>query len=180
MKMRLRFCESEIAYWANIYTEYQTTKGQTREQQVIGFRDGIQERGYLTKDELHKVTYWKTRNIFGRADLTLDNRDGFIREITKQVFTPTDDEVKLLSLTQLQGVGEPTASAILHLYDKGQYPILDIHALWSVGLEWERRSSYPFWLEYVAFCRDIANRNRIKMRTLDRALWRYSYDSKER
>ncbi|MDE0426935.1 MAG: hypothetical protein OXN25_18950 [Candidatus Poribacteria bacterium] len=178
--MRLRFCESEIAYWANIYTEYQTTKGQTREQQVIGFRDGIQERGYLTKDELHKVTYWKTRNIFGRADLTLDNRDGFIREITKQVFTPTDDEVKLLSLTQLQGIGESVASAILHLYDKGQYPILDIHALWSVGLKFRQRSSYPFWPKYIAFCRDIANRNRIKMRTLDRALWRYSYDSEER
>ena len=178
--MRLRFCESEIDYWANIYTEYQTTRGQAREQQVIGLQDGIQNRGYLTKDELHKVTYWKTRNIFGRADLTLDNRDDFIEEITKQAFTSADDGVKLWSLTQLQGVGEPVASAILHLYDKKQYPILDIHALWSVGLEWEKRSMYPFWPEYVTFCRDIANRNGKDMRTLDRALWRYSYDSEER
>ena len=180
MNMRLRFCESEIDYWAERYTECQTPRGQAREQEVIGLRDGIQRRGDLTKDELHKVAYWKTRNIFGRADLTLENPDNLITEITRQAFTSTDDEGKLRSLTQLQGVREPTASAILHLYDKRKYPILDIHALWSVGLEWERRSSYPFWLEYVAFCRDIANRNSIKMRTLDRALWRYSYDSQER
>lgn len=182
MNMRLRFCESEIDYWANIYTEYQTPKGQAREQQVIGLRDGIQERGYLTRDELHKVAYWKTRNIFGRADLTLDNQDGFIREITQRAFTPIDDFEKLQSLTKLQGVGEPVASAILHLYNKEQYPILDPHALWSSGLEWERRNSYPrgLWLEYIKFCRDIANRNGKDMRTLDRALWRYSYDSEER
>ena len=175
--MKLRFCETKIDYWANIYMEYQRPRGQAREQEVIRLRDGIQRRGYLTKDELHKVAYWKTRNIFGRADLTLDNPDSLIREITEQAFTSTDDVVKLLSLTQLEGVREPTASAILHLYDKEQYPILDIHALWSAGRKFRKRSSYPFWPEYVAFCRDIANRNQKTMRTLDRALWRFSYDT---
>ena len=98
MEMKLRFCETKIDYWASIYTEYQTLKGQAREQQVIGLRDGIQRRGYLTKDELHKAAYWKTRNIFGRADLTLDNRDSFIEEITERAFTSTDDAVKLCAL----------------------------------------------------------------------------------
>ena len=182
MTMRLRFCESEIDYWANIYMEYQTPKGQAREQKVIGIRDGIQERRSLTEDELHKVAYWKTRNIFGRADLTLGNCDVLIKKVTKRAFTPIDDFEKLQSLTKLQGVGKPVASAILHLYDKEQYPILDPHALWSAGLEWKRRNSYPrgLWLEYIAFCRDIADRKGIEIRTLDRALWRYSYDSKER
>ena len=176
MEMKLRFCEAEIDNWVNRYMEFQGAYYRAKEQQVIEFRDEIQRQGYLTKDELHRVAYWKSHR---RAALTLENPDNFIKEITRQAFTFTDDWEKLLSLTRLRGIREPTASAILHLYDKGQYPILDIHALWSAGLERKKRTSYPFWLEYIEFCRDIANQNRIEMRTLDRALWRYSYDNRE-
>ena len=179
IEMKLRFCKSEIDYWANRYTECQRPSGCEREKQVIGLRDDIQQQGYLTRSELHKVAYWKTRNIFGRADLTLQNSDNLIKEITTQAFTSTDDWEKLISLTRLEGIREPIASAILHLYDQGQYPILDIHALWSVGLEWETRTSYPFWPDYVQFCRDIASRNNISMRDLDRALWRFSFDHRK-
>ena len=174
--MKLRFCESEINFWANIYTEYQGEKYWAREQEIIGRRGDIQRRGYLTKEELFRVAYWKSHR---KAKLTLENPNGLIKEVTKQAFTSTDDWGKLCALTELRGIGQPTASAILHLYDKGQYPILDIHALWSVGLEKKQRHAYPFWPEYIAFCRDIANRNRMDMRTLDRALWRYSYDGGE-
>ena len=82
----------------------------------------------------------------------------------------------MLTLTQLRGIGEPTGSAILHLLDKEQYPLLDIHALWSVGMEWTARTSYPFWLDYIEFCRDTADENDVSMRDLDRALWKYSSD----
>ena len=161
--MKLRFCEAQIDNWANRYTEFQGAYYRAREQQVIELRDEIQRRGYLTKDELHRVTYWKSHR---RATLTLENPDNFIKEITRQAFTSTNDWEKLLALTRLRGIREPTASTILHLYDKGQYPILDIHALWSAGLERKKRTSYPFWLEYIEFCRDIVNRNRIEMRIL--------------
>ena len=40
-----------------------------------------------------------------------------------------------MTLTELRGIGQITASTILHLYDKEQYPILSEPALWSVGLE---------------------------------------------
>ncbi|MDE0688471.1 MAG: hypothetical protein OXI61_09925 [Candidatus Poribacteria bacterium] len=176
MEMRLCFSESDINDLANGYREYQGASYREREQQVIELQDDIQQRGYLTKDDLHTVAYWKSHR---RAALTLENSDAFIEEVTTQAFTSTDDWEKLLVLTKLRGIGQPTASAILHLYDKGQYPILDVRALWSVGLEGETGPSYPFWLEYIAFCRDIANRNGVDMRTLDRALWFYSYDSGE-
>ena len=176
MDMKLRFCESEIDHWSNRYTERQREKDRIKEQELIDLTPDVLRRGYLTRAELHKVAYWKTRNIFGRADLTLENSDNFIKEITTQAFTSTDNWEKLISLTRLEGIREPVASAILHLYDKGQYPILDIHALWSVGLDWKKRTSYPFWPEYVQFCRDIANRNNVSMRELDRALWKYSAD----
>ena len=181
MNMRLRFCESEIDDLATRYTECQHEDNREREEQLIGFREKILIRGSLTKYELYTVARWKLY-VYGEdaAEPTLKNPDDLIKITTRQAFTSSDDWEKLLSLTQLQGIGESVASAILHLYDERQYPILDIHALWSAGLKFRQRSSYPFWPEYIAFCRDIANRNSIKMRTLDRALWRYSYDSEER
>ena len=171
--MKLRFPESEIGYWANHYTERQREKDWTKEQYLVDLKSEVQERGYLTKEELHDIARWKSPR---RANLTLKNTDDFIKDITKSAFAATDDWTKLLTLTQLQGVGEPTASAILHLFDKGQYPLLDIHALWSVGLPWKKRTSYPFWLEYIEFCHEIANRNNVSMRELDRALWKFSSD----
>ena len=171
--MQLRFPESEISYWANRYTERQREKDRIKEQELIDLGCDILVRGYLTKQELHTIARWKSPR---RAALTLENISAFIKEITERAFTATDDWTKLLTLTQLQGIGQPTASAILHLYDEERYPLLDIHALWSVGMEWTSRTSYPFWLDYVQFCRDIANRNGVSMRDLDRALWKYSSD----
>ena len=173
MEMNLRFPESEIGYWANRYTERQREKDRIKEQELIDLKPEVLRRGYLTKDDLYELARWKSTR---RAKLTLENTDDFIKEITEKAFTAKDDWTKMLTLTQLRGIGEPTGSAILHLLDKGQYPLLDIHALWSVGMEWTARTSYPFWLDYVQFCRDIANRNGVSMRDLDRALWKYSSD----
>ena len=173
MKMNLRFSESKIDYWANRYTERQRARDRAKEQQLIDLKSGIQARGYLMKEELHKIARWKSAR---RADLTLENTDAFIEEMTQRAFTATDDWTKLLTLTQLQGIGQPTASVILHLYDEEPFPLLDIHALWSVGRQWKKRGSYPFWPDYVQFCRDIANRNSVSMRDFDRALWKYSSD----
>ena len=130
--MKLRFCESEIDHWANRYTERQREENRMREQYLIDLRCDVLGRSYLTKKELREVARWKSPR---RAGLTLENTDDFIKEITERSFTATDDWTKLLTLTQLQGIGQPTASAILHLFDEGEYPILDIHALWSVGLK---------------------------------------------
>jgi len=180
MNMKLRFCESEIDYWTTRYTECQHEDNREREEQLIGFREKILRRGCLTKYELYTVARWKLC-VYGEdaAEPTKRNPDDLIEITTRQAFTSRNDWEKLCTLTQLQGIGQSVASAILHLYDKEQYPILDIHALWSVGLKFRQRSSYPCWPKYIAFCRDIANRNSIDMRTLDRALWRYSYDNQE-
>ena len=180
MAMELRFCESEIEDLAIRYTECQHEDNREREKQLIELEKTILRRGHLTKYELYTVARWKLCVYEEEAaEPTKKNPDALIEITTRQAFTSTADWEKLMTLTQLKGVGESVASAILHLYDKEQYPILDIHALYSVGLKFKRRKSYPFWPEYIAFCRDIANRNGIDMRTLDRALWRYSYDSED-
>ena len=180
MQMELRFCESDIDYWANVYTECQHEDNREREEQLIGFREKILRQGYLTKYKLYTVARWILYD-FGKdaAEPTRNNPDDHIMITTRQAFASRDDWEKLIYLTELKGIGQPVASAILHLYDEKQYPILSHHPLWSVGLERQQRSEHPFWPEYIAFCRDIADRNQIEMRELDRALWRYSKDGGE-
>lgn len=175
--MNLRFCESEIDYWANRYTECQSASGRERENQVIGFRGKIQEQVSLTEYHLYKVADW-VLSVYGAGavDRVRNNSETHIELTTRRAFTVTDDWEKLMTLTGLSGIRQTTASAILHLYDKEQYPILSGRALWSV--EEPKRDYYPdwFWLQYIQFCRDIANRNSVSMRHLDRALWRFSFE----
>ena len=177
MQMRLRFCESEIDYWANVYTECQHEDNREREEKLIGWRETILRQGHLDPWELYTVARWMLyEHGENAAEPTKNNADTLIKVTTREAFTSRNDRVKLDVLTKLRGVGESVASAILHLYDERQYPILSHHALWSVGFERRQRREHPFWPEYIAFCREIADRNGIDMRTLDRALWRYSYD----
>ena len=130
MRMNLRFFESEISDLANQYTECQRESNRVREEYLIGLKSRVQERGCLIQGELYELARWKSPR---RATLTLENTSAFIEEITERAFTATDNWTKLRTLTKLQGVGSPTASAILHLYDEGEspndeggYPILDI------------------------------------------------------
>jgi hypothetical protein len=78
------------------------------------------------------------------------------------------------ALLALDGVGVPTASALLHFAFPDEYPILDERALESLGVE--ARTQYPvsFWLGYLDACRALAREHAVHIRTLDKALWQHS------
>ena len=67
--MNLRFPESEINHWANRYTERQREKNRRKEKDLIDLKPDLLRRGYLTKEELHKIARWKSSR---RAALTLE------------------------------------------------------------------------------------------------------------
>lgn len=69
------------------------------------------------------------------------------------------------------------ASVILHLYHRERYPILDFRALWSLSVDVPAFYRFPFWWGYVEYCRELAERTGMDMRTLDRALWQYSREN---
>lgn len=162
--MKLRFDESKIQDWANQYGP------QSMETQFEKLKPRVQKRGYLTKNELGTVARWKSPR---RAGLTERNDDNYIRDLTSCAFTAKSERTRVRVLTCLDGVALPTASTILHFFHKDRYPILDFRAVWSIGVE-NYNYSFSFWWEYVSFCRDLADRNDVDMRTLDRALWQYS------
>jgi len=165
--MKLRFPEPDIQYWASNY-EYGREK---EEQDLISQKPYIQSAGYLDKKQLQMVAQWKAPRAAGHV---AKNEEDYIREISALALSSKNERVRIEALTLLDGIQWPTASVILHLFHSDPYPILDFRALWSVGLEVPNQYTFSFWWPYVEFTREVAARNRVDMRSLDRALWQYS------
>ena len=164
--------QDEILYWATLYTEDQKSERKRQEEDVIKIKCSVEDKGYLTKCELMEMGGWKRHTLPSQMD---NNPVGHVEKITAEAFKPGDDWKKLEKLTALEGVGESVGSVILHLYDDGDYPVFDVHALWSLTID-NTKIAYdePFWRKYVKFCRAKADCHDVCMRTLDRALYKFS------
>lgn len=129
------------------------------------------ERGYYTRRDALLVYRWKSRRSAGRFAAL---GPGTVRATTARAFAAADEAVKIDTLTALPGVGLPVAAALLHFAFPDSYPLLDVRALESLGVN--PRSSYPssFWVEYLDFCRRLARELGVSLRTLDKALWQAS------
>lgn len=171
--MKLCFSESEITWWAEQYDSSQSELSRNKERSLINLRSHIQCAGFLTKEQLSLVAHWKAPRSAGHSK---KNSDEYVSEITSWALSAKDERSKIEVLTLLDGVLWPSASVILHFFHQEPYPILDFRALQSLGLEEPKKYSFSFWWEYVEFCRAVAQRNNLEMRTLDRALWKYSKD----
>lgn len=167
-EMKLRFPESEIKMWASRY-DYPR-----EETDLIDLYSSIQDAGFITKDELRLIAKWKSPRSAVHIE---NNSENYIKEITRWSFLATEERSKIEVLTLLNGVKWPSASVVLHLFNKEKYPILDFRALWSLETEVPKQYTFDFWWPYVEYCRNMANRNNVSMRVLDRALWQYSKEN---
>ena len=173
--MQLPFTtREEILNWEARYLKKQSKNRHGLEQTVIGFSKNVLAHGYLREAELRKMAQWKSHFTPSKLD---PNPTGRIEDVTREAFRLNDDWEKLEKLTEIKGVRESVASVILHLYDPDpkKYPILDRHALRSIGID-SRKVKYdePFWRKYVNFCSAEAKHYDVEMRTLDRALYKFS------
>lgn len=171
--------QKEILDWEARYLKNLSEKSRDREQAVIDLKEKVETRkspktpeGYLRQSELRQVAKWKDRFVPSKID---KNPPGLIEKITGEAFGLNDDWEKIKRLKEIYGVAGSVASVILHLYDSKKYPILDVHALRSIGID-NQKVNYdePFWQEYVNLCRAKAEHHDVSMRALDRALYKYS------
>lgn len=168
--MLLRFPEDQIPRFAK---QYSYSRG---EQPLLDMSEDVLEAGYLSKVQLKELALWKAPRAAGHIE---KNDPAFVQEITSFALAADSERARIQTLTTMDGVQWPTASVILHLFHKDPYPILDFRALWSVGLEVPDAYTFEFWWPYVEFCRTLANRNSVDMRTLDRALWQFSKENQD-
>lgn len=169
--MKLRFPESQIAYWAKRYSY------QRLETRLVAMRARVKNAAHLTKRQLRLLARWKSPRSAPHIE---HNSESFVREVSGFAMAAIDERARIEALTLLDGVLWPTASVALHLFHVDDYPILDFRALWSVGEKVPAQYTFECWLPYVTFCRAIARRNGVSMRVLDRALWQYSKEHQPR
>jgi hypothetical protein len=168
---RLCIADADLLHWAGRYSYPGEAEIEERIAPVA------RDRGFLTREDFLALCRWKTPRSQPRC---AENRDELVHEVTRIALSATDDEIKIRALLMLAGVSWPTASVILHFCDRGRYPVLDIRALWSVGVRRLPAYTFPLWWEYTCFVRSIQNRTGLAMRTIDRALWQYSKERQRR
>ena len=173
MDFELQFPKEDLSVWASRYS-YSAEVG---EDKVAEVGSKLRRQGHLTLAQLAQVCEWKT----SRTKSTLQkNTDAFVQEVTSACFDSETERFRISVLTLLQGVGWPTASVVLHFGHEDRYPIIDVRALESLGVEEPSSYSFDLWWPYVQACRRLADRNELTMREVDQALWKYSEEQSDR
>jgi hypothetical protein len=165
MKFKLRFSPSAIEKWAARYSDPVDAEIEN----VVA--PAARRQGFLTREQFLAIAEWKTPRSRPRC---MSNDAAFVREVTGAALASKNERFKIEALRLLEGVEWPTASVILHFCDRGRYPILDVRALWSLGVAVPPPMGFRLWMEYTEFLRGVARDAGVSMRTLDRALWQYS------
>lgn len=162
---RLRFPEADIETWASRYSY----RGEM--ELISGPVERARKQGYLDMETFLAIGEWKSPRVRKRRAA---NSPEFVEEISRLALLPsTSPRLAIESLTLLSGVDWPTASVILHFCHNDPYPILDFRALWSISAP-AGKYDHSLWEDYTAYTRALADRAKVSMRTLDRALWKYS------
>jgi hypothetical protein len=148
-----------------------TRFGLSDETRLLAAGAAARTRGHYTRPEFIEACAWKTARSRPKVAA---NPEAVVVDATSRAFATDDEETRIAALLELEGVGVPTASTLLYFAFPDDYPILDVRALGSLGVK--PRSQYPisFWLSYLAACRELAHRNGVSIRTLDKALWQHS------
>jgi hypothetical protein len=158
------------------YDNKQTVREKCLEEQLTQIiAPAARSRGYFKKDELLVLCDWKTN---GRACKRCnDNSEEFVEDVTRLVFTASNEQLRIEGPTLLKGVKFPTASTVLHFAFESIYPIMDRRALSSVcnRIINDVAKWYTFerWISYAKYCQKIVKDCGVSMRHLDKALWAY-------
>lgn len=167
-----------IETWAGRYSPYARHTDRFILDMLQNASQRKANRGYMTRDELLMVDEWK--NSGRHRQYIIRNKKNVVFEKSRRAFANED----ITSLTGpngvggLRGVGLATASAIMHFVFPNKYPIIDANALSTLGIK--SSEFYKLWNAYQEICCIWSRKYRVKLRILDRALWQYGLELKDR
>jgi hypothetical protein len=159
---------SFVLTWAATYEQHM---GSTEPWLLDEVGPAAVARGHYEPDEFVAIARWKTPR--SRQHIAA-NSDSDVRQITAMAFSGVEP-LQHRVLTLLGGVRVPTATALLAVAFPDRHTILDVRSTASLGRlgEWDGQGGY---LAYLEVCRGLADRLKVSLRALDRALWRWSKD----
>lgn len=135
--------------------------------------------GEYTLANLEAIVRWKSERI---VHYMIGNSEAKIRQVLAVAAAADCATGKAVeALMELRGVDLGIASAILTCIHPDCYNVLDFRTLEALGHE---RHDIAFYVEYVAFCRRLAEKGLVKpqkglpgatpLHALERALWEWS------
>lgn len=162
----MKFSREDIVKLANEYPFI--TSDTTVEEEI---KEWLQNNRFLNKDMFLRLCCWKSQRPKRHY---IKNNELEITEVTRISFSTSNEKERIEALLNLQGVGYPVASAILHFAFPEKYTILDFRVLES--LDWEQPSyySFKFWEKYCHKIRELSIYYDVSIRMIDKALWTYS------
>lgn len=145
--------------------------------QLIQDLRAVRTRGYLTKREFLAICRWKSPRVIGHCE---KNSPGRIRRRSATALASRSERTRFETLTELDGVGAPMASAILTLTNPRRYGVIDIrvwqllHELGSVttnpgGLGFD----FDDWNHYLMTLRCHAEALGVSVRAVEYSLFLY-------
>ena len=151
-------------------TDKKTNEAADRAALDAGRRIREGDRSKLT---LKEIVGWKNSEsrFWGKIEEQFERNDAqSIAAALDAVVTAATGAEALAPLTNLAGIGVPTASAILAAIFPKKYTVIDQRALRALDVT---DQEVAFYLLYNDYCRSVATENKIELRTLDRALWEW-------
>jgi hypothetical protein len=137
--------------------------------------------GNYSKANLNVIIRWKVGNPWKEQNVGLVGRntdDEIARALRFASGIGTSEKSAVETLYGLHGVGIPVASAILTMINPEKYTIIDYRALESLGVSKKDATvaaqSIDYYLAYLQKCRELSRQYKVSLRTLDRALWKWS------
>jgi hypothetical protein len=122
----------------------------------------------MSRDDMIAIGCWKTNNR-QRHNLNRNSAETVI-EATKRALDPaTPERERLAVLRNLDGVGAPVASAILHFVDPARWSILDYRILQALGVSKPSYYSLEFWESFQQVSGELAADADVDRRTFDKA-----------
>jgi hypothetical protein len=168
----MEITKEKIKEYAERYDE--RYKGSDDERTEKEMKEWLKKNRYLNSKRFIKIGKWKSKRPKKQYE---SNDDLTVKEITRFSFATNSEEARIKSLLILKGVSYPVASAILHFAFPNRYPIMDFRVIWSLGWEQQKSYSYDFWQKYCVEIRRISKEVKEDIRTVDKALWKYSKEN---
>ena len=151
---QLQFDRKDIPYWSQRYP----IKDDFQVEEMIAPR--VRMFGYYTKPEFLVMCRWKSPRSKPKVE---SNDEEFVKEVTQIALSTKQEKLRIKILTLLSGVSWPTASVLLHYGYDNLYPILDVRALGSLGVDaMFVVYNFELWWNYTMFCRELVKDERNK------------------
>ena len=136
----------------------------------------------LTPFDFFAVIIWKSNRVKTKVKKGLHDAEKTVQSLMHDLVVARRPEDKVEVLTQIDGIGIRVASAVLAVCYPSQFTVLDYRA-WDTlsrskveGLPGSIPSTPAAYVRYCEACIDLADRQGISLRDLDRALWARSWE----